>query len=147
MTAGKATAWTVDRAEHEVVGWSLQRLPFDPGGEMREYRDTLREALRALKPREGCGLVVEYSSVDPTKADLENVTLYNLGGWSHLAQRGLMCRRLATDSPPPHAVSRRTTAVHLWWQGSPPGSWLICLSDPRFVRRTGGPHAGQECGC
>lgn len=146
MTAGKATAWTVDRAEHEVVGWSLQRLPFDPGGEMREYRDTLREALRALKPREGCGLVVEYSSVDPTKADLENVTLYNLGGWSHLAQRGLMCRRLATDSPTSCSIASHHCRPSVVARISP-GSWLICLSDPRFVRRTGGPHAGQECGC
>jgi hypothetical protein len=82
-----------------VRAWSTQRLPFEPKGWLKVYRDELRGALRSMSPIAGALLHAEYASPDRQFADVENVLLYNVGAGSyrHLSGSGLLVSR--TQSP------------------------------------------------
>lgn len=90
-----AAVYGVTGNEHAVSGWSTVRLPFEPRGDLRAYRDELRAALRRMSPRHGEGLIATYGAPDHAFVDVENVTLYNIGSgaYSHLTGDGLVCQR------------------------------------------------------
>lgn len=90
-----AALYGVTGNEHGVSGWSNVRLPFEPHGELRAYREDLRSALRRMRPRHGEGLIATYGAPDHAFVDVENVALYNIGSgaYRHLTEGGLMCRR------------------------------------------------------
>ena len=93
--------WDVVVGPTCVHGWSRVRLPFEPRGDLREYRDELRAAVRKLSPTPNTGLVVRYESPSDDFADLDNVALYNIGtgSYSHLLKTGLYCERVkASDT-------------------------------------------------
>lgn len=87
--------YSVTRTDGRVDAWSAVRLPFEPKGWLREYRSELQSALRSMKAPSTSVLYAEYAAPDASFADLENVLLYNVGSgcYSHLARRGLVCRR------------------------------------------------------
>src|SRR5689334_22117958 len=64
----------------EVSAWSEVRLPFQPKGEMLEFRQRLDAAIRAMAPGAGGQLVATYTAADPhALIDTENVLFYNVG--------------------------------------------------------------------
>jgi len=66
-------------AEAAVVeGWASRWLPFEPKGWLLDYRTALRAALRRL-PRPCPSLYCAYTSAEPSRCDVENVLLYNVG--------------------------------------------------------------------
>lgn len=70
--------WHIEADKECVRAWSNFRLPFEPKGPRREFRDEIRAALRGLAPgsRElhGC-----YTSAELSPCDAENLLLYNVG--------------------------------------------------------------------
>lgn len=87
--------YSVTREEQCLRAWSTKRLPFEPTGWQREYRNELRSELRAMTAEPTSILYAEYATPDDEFADLENVLLYNLGSgcYAHLARQGIICRR------------------------------------------------------
>ncbi len=85
----------VEGSRTSVSAWSDTRLPFEPHGWQTQYRQELREALQALRPRPGEGLLAEYFSPDRAFVDIENLLLYNvgMGVFAPLTTAGLTCRR------------------------------------------------------
>lgn len=79
-----------------VHAWSTVRLPFEPKGWLRDYRSELQGAIRSMRARPTSVLYAEYAAPAASFADLENVLLYNIGSgcYSHLARRGIICRRI-----------------------------------------------------
>jgi hypothetical protein len=96
------TPYAVSSSPSTVELWSMARLPFEPRGWLRDARDQLREALRALHP--GGDRVVDaiYVSDDADFFDVENILLYNIGAgaFQHLARNGLRFRRQQGPVPP-----------------------------------------------
>jgi len=90
--------YSVTRGDGSVDAWSTVRLPFEPKGWLLDYRSELQNALRSTKATPTSVLYAEYSAPDAAFADLENVLLYNVGSgsYSHLAHRGIICRRRPT---------------------------------------------------
>lgn len=99
--------------DHAVEGWSVQRLPFEPTGYLRDYRNELRAALRALGPVDGKHLRAVYASPDRAFADVENVLLYNLGTgcYRHLTECGLEVMRTASVD----SLHRMTYSLTTGW--------------------------------
>ena len=99
-------------ASSEVVeAWSTDRLPFDPKGWRREFRDGLRDALVNLEVRDDDLLHAVYSSADQSFCDVENVLLYNVGmaAFAGHMRSGLQVeRRFAV----PAAAQRQGDAHH-----------------------------------
>jgi len=107
----------MEQPPYKVVGndghvdaWSTGRLPFEPKGWLREYRNELRSALRLMKTSPTGILYAEYATPDDAFADLENVLLYNLGSgcYAHLARQGIVCRRTSSTDDL-HRVSYTNT--------------------------------------
>lgn len=71
-----------------VAAWSVARLPFDPSGWRREFRDALRAPVRALAAGPGEVLYAAYTSADRAPVDAENVLLYNLEAGQLAASTG-----------------------------------------------------------
>lgn len=71
--------YSIDASESAVTGRSSFRLPFEPRGEARTYRDELRAAIGHL--RATGHLYARYSGPKPRGPafDLENVLFYNVG--------------------------------------------------------------------
>lgn len=62
-----------------VLAWSTTRLPFEPRGDMKVFRDELRSAIAALHAQDDQGLLATYSSPRRDFCDVENVVIYNVG--------------------------------------------------------------------
>jgi hypothetical protein len=62
-----------------VEAWSSVRLPFEPQGMMREFRDDLRSAVARLSAGPTEALHALYTSPVHGYFDVENVLLYNVG--------------------------------------------------------------------
>ena len=90
--------YAVRASAQRVDAWSRIRLPYEPKGWLRDYRDELRTALRAMPPGPSGVLLAEYATPDDQFSDVENVLLYNVGSgaYSHLSVRGLICRRVSS---------------------------------------------------
>ena len=85
--------------------WSSERLPFQPRGWKREWRDDLARHVRGLAPAESIRAV--YTSRDEAVVDTENVVFYNVGAaaFRHLTRGGLVFERAFEEPPaPPEAV-------------------------------------------
>lgn len=100
------------------------RLPFEPRGELREYRDALRAALRTLAPAPGQVLVATYLSPNREFVDAENVLLYNVGAgsYAHLAASGLSVSRVRSPDELHHLRYRVAAMAAL-----PPGDLLATV--------------------
>jgi len=142
-----------------VRAWSVRRLPFEPTGWRKDYREDLRRALRSLEPVAGTHLRAEYASPDREFADVENVLLYNVGAsnYRHLTVGGLevertisadalhhVSYRLQTDSTQvrPAAEPRAQVALSEFpSEREKPGSWWAAMRE-RLVT-TGTPLEGE----
>src|SRR4051812_38704168 len=111
VTFMEAAQYAVVSSGTGVEGWSTTRLPFEPKGWLRTYRDDLRSALRTMEAADDAALLAEYATPDDGFADLENVLLYNIGSgsYSHLCRRGLVCRRVRSADRLHHVRYRLTT--------------------------------------
>ncbi|MGW7258707.1 hypothetical protein [Streptomyces sp. NPDC054834] len=151
----------IEATRRRVAAWSARRLPFEPNGWQRRFRDELRLALRALEPERGHGLIAEYDAPDDAFVDVENVLLYNIGAGSygHLLGPGLVCRRgsstdgrhhvrytLASSIPDPDPEATVVIGgidADLGAQlPRSPGEWWMRLR-PRTTTRTGRPAANR----
>jgi hypothetical protein len=100
--------------------WSAKRLPFEPSGWMRQWRDELAGALKALPASEGLRGV--YTSADLHSVDPENVLFYNIGlaSLNHLALRGIVFERSFSSPPPiPDHADRAPPHHHSYRCGTP----------------------------
>jgi hypothetical protein len=96
---------------HAIHGWSTRRLPFEPTGWLKDYREALRQALRSLPPVEGTHLRAVYASPRPELVDVENVLLYNVGSgnYHHLTRSGLEVLRTVSADALHHVTYQLTT--------------------------------------
>lgn len=98
----------------EVNAWSEVRLPFEPEGEMLEFRQQLVAAIKAMPSACDVQLVATYTAADPKAlVDTENVLFYNvgLGCISAHTRRSLAFERVFA-APPHQAVTTSWTARH-----------------------------------
>lgn len=77
-----------------VEAWSEKRLPFEPKGWMKEFRDELRIAVSELRAQPGEGLYSTYVAEGRDFCDVENVLIYNVGT---AAFRGAASNELAFE--------------------------------------------------
>lgn len=101
-------------APGEVNAWSEVRLPFEPKGEMFQFRQQLGAAIKAMPPTCDGQLVATYTAADPSALiDTENVLFYNvgLGCFSAHSRRGLAFERVFA-APPDQPVATSWTARH-----------------------------------
>ena len=129
----------------EVDAWSMVRLPFEPRGELADFRRDLATACRTLVAERGQILHASYTSRDRGPVDLENVLTYNLGTGAirAAAGHGLVLERSCGAGTHPHhyryrLVDRSTTWTS-WTPSQPLGS--ITLSAPPHLFTT--PKAGR----
>jgi hypothetical protein len=102
-------------APGEVNAWSDVRLPFQPKGEMLEFRRRLAAALKALPPTPGAHLVATYTAADSNAlVDTENVLFYNvgLGCFSAHTQTGLGFERIFRSPARPPTTTAWTAGHH-----------------------------------
>lgn len=107
--------YDVASGDQRVEAWSSTRLPFEPKGWLRDYRNDLQTALRSMKATSTSVLYAAYATPDDGFADLENVLLYNVGSgcYAHLARRGIICRRTRSTDGLHHVqyISTEPTGV------------------------------------
>lgn len=106
----------------EVNAWSEVRLPFQPKGEMLEFRQRLGAAIRAMAPGAGGQLVATYTAADPhALIDTENVLFYNVGPGCFAAHtsRGLAFERVFAAPPDPPAPASWTPRHHHRYRATP----------------------------
>jgi hypothetical protein len=104
----------VTTAPGEVNAWSQVRLPFEPKGEMLQFRQQLVAAITAMPPTGDGQLVATYTAADPNALiDTENVLFYNvgLGCFSAHTRRSLAFERVFA-APPDHPATTSWTAGH-----------------------------------
>lgn len=72
--------WSIESHSGEVVAGSKVLLPFQPSGEMLQFRSELRSALRGQHSARVTRVEAALASTTTTsKLDLENVLTYNVG--------------------------------------------------------------------
>lgn len=142
----EARPYAVTGDESRIDAWSTVRLPFEPKGWLREYRDELQKALRSMKATPASVLYGQYAGPKPAVADLENVLFYNIGSgcYAHLAQTGMVGTRRASDDglhhmnytcPPatdviiPNAPIIASGQLSSMPAGSTPAHWWACLRE------------------
>lgn len=151
--------YSVARGDGSVEAWCTVRLPFEPKGWLRDYRSELQSALRSTDAAPAGVLYAEYSAPDAAYADLENVLLYNVGSgcYSHLAHRGIVCRRLPsadhlhhvryasvepTEITMPRGPTLATAQLAAMPSGNTPAHWWAAFRE-RLQTPGGTPHAGE----
>jgi hypothetical protein len=116
-------AFEIEATLDRVAAWSDFRLPFEPKGEARVFRDRLRAAIHGLKRTPV--LQAAYSSADCSTCDAENVLLYNVGGspFTGLGSESLLVERHRVPAPTapsrasrPHFVEYRSLAAATTWR-------------------------------
>ena len=55
-----------------IEGWAQQRLPFEPKGWMKDFRDELRVAIRGLVADRAEALHATYTNPQTDRVDIEN---------------------------------------------------------------------------
>ncbi|UAL31122.1 hypothetical protein K8W59_06530 [Nocardioides rotundus] len=105
-----------------VHGSSTRRLPFEPKGWLRSYRDCLRSTLSQLRLYEDVGLRAVYSTPTHELADLENVLFYNLGSSSyrHLTHHGVEAFRTSSSDERHHVSYQLTSRSEMGMQQGEP---------------------------
>jgi hypothetical protein len=95
-----------------VEAWSSIRLPFEPTGAMREFRDELRSATGQLSAGPGEAIHARYTSPIGGHFDVENVLLYNVGtsAFARSARFELVIER--DRGPVPSCPRGLTEALH-----------------------------------
>ena len=68
--------------EDMVQAFSKERIPHEPQGWQKEFRNALRSALSELKPMENLCLTASYCGTETGSYDLENILFYNIGSAS-----------------------------------------------------------------
>ena len=90
-----------------VEAWTPWHLPFmHLSAEQKRYRESLRGALRALRPADA--ILATYASSKVTrKLDTENILFYNVGAspFRHLARKSLEFERSYSVPLPPVSLS------------------------------------------
>ena len=117
------------RATQDVVEtWSVARMPFEPKGWMREWRDALKSALRGVDVPNGF-LAGRYESASVAACDTENVLFYNLGGvFGASTRHGLRFERLFGTAPSPEPLT--TDAMHYHnYSVARPGEPFTCWTE------------------
>jgi hypothetical protein len=81
--------------------WSERRLPFEPGGWLKEMRDKIRSIVRLLEDSHDLILKASYISGTEARFDVENVLIYNVGEryFTNSTHNGLILERLFSETP------------------------------------------------
>jgi hypothetical protein len=113
--------------------WSVQRLPFEPKGELKDLRGELGAAAATLHARDGEHLHSVYSSASLELVDSENVLFYNVGTgrFGDAARCGLRFER-AYQPPPPSPPGTVRGAEHYC-------RYEVVAADAPFVHWQAGP--------
>jgi hypothetical protein len=121
----------VDPRAGSVAAWSTARLPFEPKGWMRAFRDELAGAVADLRAAPRQLLYAGYTSADRAFVDTENVLIYNLGPghFQEAARHGLRFER-AYGAPracpvPLNALPTHYYAYHLTGATTPLVAWSL----------------------
>ncbi len=93
-------AHSIHQEPTRVRGYSEVRLPFEPQGSMKVFRDELRAALSAMDAPAGRVLAARYVSAAGGFVDVENVLLYNVGGLGRLTAAGVHVERVVEEPDP-----------------------------------------------
>ena len=101
MTVDLPYELTID-SNRMVEAWAHHRLPFEPKGWLKDFRDELRAAIRGLVAGSHEGLHATYTNPTMDRVDIENVLLYNVGTsvFRNSAHTELMFER-SFDAPIP----------------------------------------------
>lgn len=88
-----------------VEAWSESRLPFEPTGRMREFRDELRGAVATMSAGPSEALHAIYTSPVEGRFDVENVLLYNVGtrAFANATANEIVVERVLGPVPGPPA--------------------------------------------
>jgi hypothetical protein len=148
-----------------VEAWSSSRLPFEPKGPMREFRDELRRAVGQLSAGPEEALHALYTSPIDGHFDVENVLLYNVGpgAFASAAANEIVVEQAIgpVPGPPPeltgadHHYRYEIVASQDPWRGwsavRPLASSGRLISDPSDVSSdrpgSGTPFAAREPRC
>lgn len=127
-----------------VEGVATRRLPFEPTGEMLDFRRDLRLACRGLVAAPGQVLHAVYTSADRRLVDLENVLTYNLGtaALQMAAAHGFVLERSYAGTGDPAHTHRHRYALEpdaTTWTGWQRGTALCSM---RFEAPFTTPTAG-----
>lgn len=90
-----------------IEGWSIKRLPFEPQGWLKDFRNDLRTAIHSLQSHPGQILHAIYATPQSGLCDIENILFYNVGT-SHFASlmtNGLRFERSYSYPDPPYPLS------------------------------------------
>ena len=108
-------------SKSQVQAWSTKRLPFEPRGWQKEFRERLRSSVSQLHAQPQHVLHAIYASPVREFCDTENVLLYNVGP-SHFASsahHGLRFERaFSIDAPCPVPLSSRSLHYHNYFVAS-----------------------------
>ncbi len=90
--------------------WLERRLPFDPRGDLRNARNSLKTHISNLRLPPKSVLLAQYLSLDESFCDVENVLIYNVGpgAFAEATRTGLRFERKC--AAPPVAPSGQTYA-------------------------------------
>lgn len=81
-------------SEKQLTAVSDIRIPFEPLGVAKEFRDSLRDPITKLRPDDDDILVASFQTRSTDFFDVENVLLYNLGPalFNHVSSNGIILR-------------------------------------------------------
>jgi hypothetical protein len=105
-------AVVADSGRSLVEAWSSSRLPFQPTGAMREFRDELRSATARLSASLGEAIHARYTSPIGGHFDVENVLLYNVGTSAFARSAGFELVIERVNGPVPTSSRGLTEALH-----------------------------------
>lgn len=97
-----------------IEAWSVVRLPFEPKGTARDFRDALRAALRGSSAGTGHLHAVYGAAESGRPVDAENILLYNVGTacLRHLMTAGVSFERSFQHPLPPVNSGLPSAGLH-----------------------------------
>ncbi len=138
----------IRQSQNRVEAWSIQRLPFEPEGWLRDFRQDLCTAVSRLRAGRHEWLYAVYASPVGEMCDPENVLFYNVGTspFVNAARYGLRFERafrIGVPCPSPLAgqplhyheyfVVPSDLPFRHWDRGATLASWTF-ESDPKSLR-------------
>jgi hypothetical protein len=108
----------VEAGRDQVEAWSVTRLPFEPRGWLKAFREDLRTAIGLLTVTPGHILRAVYGSHLLDLCDTENVVFYNVGAsvFAASAKNGLRFERAyRLGRPCPQPLSNRPLHYHAYF--------------------------------
>ena len=92
---------------NSTEAWSVQRLPFEPRGWLKDLRNDLQKSIHSLQSHPGHMLHAIYATSQDGLCDAENILFYNVGSshFTPLMTTGLRFERCYSYPDPPYPLS------------------------------------------